>query len=63
MKKYFTIHKNDIGSEAYTDEYVKGLEEKLERNKRCLLGIARAVGFTTPLDRVDCGAVVISQAD
>lgn len=27
--KYFTIHKNDVGSEAYQDEYVKQLESQL----------------------------------
>lgn len=29
MDKYFTIHKNDAGTEAYTDEYVKGLQAEV----------------------------------
>ena len=27
MKKFFTIHKLDVGSEAYRDEYVTALEQ------------------------------------
>jgi hypothetical protein len=27
MKKHFTIHEGDVGSEAYSEEYVKELEE------------------------------------
>lgn len=43
-KKWFTIHRNDAGSEAYRDEYVKWLESKIEglkaendelRSRRC----------------------------
>ena len=36
MKKYFTIHSGDIGSEAFTDQYVEQLEAKcaeLERER------------------------------
>jgi len=30
MKKYFTLTENDAGTEAYTDEYVVGLEGRIE---------------------------------
>lgn len=33
MKKFFTIHKGDVGSEAFRDEYVKQVET--ERNEAC----------------------------
>ena len=29
--KYFTIHKNDAGTEAYQDHYVHGLQAEIER--------------------------------
>jgi len=33
-RKWFTIHKNDAGSEAYRDGYVKWLEEQLAEARR-----------------------------
>jgi len=36
MKKYFTIHRNDAGSEAYTDEYVKYLEAEIEAVRKAI---------------------------
>lgn len=29
MNKFFTIHPNDAGTEAYTDAYVKWLEKRI----------------------------------
>lgn len=37
MAKHFIIHECDIGSEAYTDQYVLGLEAKNERLQRAIV--------------------------
>ena len=32
-RKYFTIHENDAGTEAYQDHYVHDLEEQVKRQQ------------------------------
>ena len=35
-KTHFTIHENDAGSEAYTDQYVKWLEDQIRYWSYCM---------------------------
>ena len=39
MKMYFTIHKNDVGTEAYRNEYVESLQKEYRKvmDELCLL--------------------------
>ena len=43
-KKYFTIHENDAGVEAYDDRYVEWLESQLASVKR-ILGTIDGINF------------------
>ena len=45
MKKYFTIHKNDAGSEAYTDQYVEALKKERDDLLEACQEAKRSSGF------------------
>ena len=40
VKKYFTIHANDAGSEAYDTAYVLSLEEEIKRIRKVVIDTA-----------------------
>ena len=51
--KFFTIHRNDVGTEAYQDHYVHDLQAGIERltelNTRALAIIADAIMHGMPI--------------
>lgn len=42
-QKRFTIHRNDAGSEAYRDEYVKHLEQQLTARDERIAKLVQAI--------------------